>query len=396
MHYIRTDYIDNLFDLTWDGLKSGLQHIQKYLQQKGNVHEDLQVFHIAGTNGKWSTAQMLSQVLWKQFGKKVWLFLSPHLIDISERIQINGQKISYENLNRLIWEIYEETKDFFPFSYFEILTLVAVRYFLDEEVDYAVFEVGLWWTLDSTNIWSSPLATFITSIWMDHMRLLGSSLSQIQWNKMGIMKENVPCYTPIDNKLMHWGAKVKKADLHIITESIATNLPGIHQEQNAALVYYCLDDLGYPEDQLKNGLMQIEHPGRLQYIRHNILVDGAHNLQWIQALKVYIDSNRHKRNDIVTVFGSSKSTEEVIFVADNLIQGNENWLVQPSVYRWLDPELYQDIFSVDNLHIQKNLSVLLNKLVPSLKDDTLLLIYGSLYLVAEAIKMFDNYFWNLE
>jgi dihydrofolate synthase/folylpolyglutamate synthase len=247
--------------------------------------------------------------------------------------------------------------------------------------------VGLWWTWDSTNIWLSPVATFITSIGVDHTRLLGSNLSQIQRNKMGIMKPNVPCYTPVNNKLMYEWARRKKADVRIIQDMVPTSLPWDHQKQNAALVYHCLIELGYDATNIRAGLLEVEHPGRLQYIRSNILLDGAHNLQWIQSLATYIDGLRPQRKKIVTIFGSSKTDNEVAVFATELIKWDENWLVQPSVYRWLDPATYKDIINLHSLHIEKNPQKALKKVLEWLEEDTLIVIYGSLYLIWEVVSL---------
>lgn len=387
---IQDNYVDNLFTLTWEWLKSGLLHIKTYLQWKNNIHEQLHVFHVAWTNGKGSVSQMISQVLRKACNKKVWLFTSPHLVHISERIQINGRPIPNDTLNTLIWKIYEETKDFFSFSYFEILTLVAIEYFLQEEVDYCVWEVWLGGTLDSTNIRSSPVATYITSIGLDHKSLLWPSLAQIQWNKMWIMKSGVPMYTNVNNKLMYEWARRKDAKLCIVEQSMSTSLLWEHQKKNAWLVYQSLVDLWFSNKQVRAWLLQVEHPWRLQYIRPNILLDGAHNVQWLQALGTYIASIRPQWKKIITVFGTSKKSNEVEDFADLLLAWDENYLVQPSVFRWLDPDEYIHKVDITHIVIEKKPEQALKQILDYIDDDTLLLIYWSLYLLGEVYEQIQN------
>jgi len=385
------NYVDNLFSLTGSWLKSGLDHMRTYLQEKWNPHHALKIFHVAGTNWKWSVCHMLSQVLHKQFHKKVWLFTSPHLVHISERIQINSIHIPHDRLNSILKDIYQETKEFWEFSYFEILTLSAIRYFIQEKVEYAIFEVGLWWTLDSTNVRVRPVATYITSIGLDHKRLLWPSLSQIQWNKMGIMKSWVPCYTSVDNGLMCEWARRKNAILHIIQEWVPTSLSGAHQEINAGLVYASLCDLGFDEKKIKKWLLDISHSWRLEYIAPNILVDGAHNKQWLEALGRYISEIRDNRSHIITVFGTSKSLEEVKDFTHICIDWDENILLMPSVWRWLDPKAYSDLIAFDTIVEEWDPKDFVDRLCSTLDNDTLLLVYGSLYLIWELYPVLQKY-----
>lgn len=378
-------YVDNLYALTKWRMKSGLTDVKKYFAEQGNIHKKLEVFHVAGTNGKWSVCQMISQVLYKQCGKKVWLFTSPHLEHITERIQINGEPISSWRMDALLGDLFEQTKDTYNFSFFEMLTICAVIYFIKEEVEYAVFEVGVWWTLDSTNIWESPVATFITSISLDHSKLLWWSLASIQKNKMGIMKPGVPCYTTVDNPLMHKGAKESWAKLVLCAheEGVPTSLVGNHQRSNALLVYKALLDAWFVEQKIRQWLMDVVHPGRCEYVRKNIILDGAHNLAGLQALQDYIDQERFKWRKIITIFGCCKKRKEFALFAHELIQWDLHICVQPSHHRWLDPYEYHEMMFLDNVVIQKNPKRALEEVCATLEDDTLLLIYGSLYLIGE-------------
>ncbi len=397
-------YVDDLLSLTRRWLNTSLNEVKKYLHSKGNPHEALRIFHVTGTNGKWSVCQMLSQLLHKQFGKRVGLFLSPHLVRVNERIQINSKPITDTNFNKYVGKIYEETKGLYDFSFFVILFLASIYYFLDKKVDYVVCEVGLWGTRDATNVWNHPLATFITSVGYDHQRLLGKKLSQIQCNKMWIMKAGVPCYTPVHNDLMRRWATQKKASLRIIADgkvecwykgvykntkkgltNVPTNLPGSHQEQNAALVYHCLRELGYKAEDIKQGLQRIVHMGRCQWLAKNILLDGAHNTSGIEVLSEYVDTVRHRYTKVITLFGSCKTSEEVGEFLSRCIKGNENYLVQPSAHRWLAPAEYKEQMPFPVKVIRKKPYQAYLFLKDKLSQDTLLVVYGSLYLAGEIL-----------
>ncbi len=405
-------YVDDLASLTKRGLNTSLTEVKRYLRKKGNPHHALRVFHITWTNGKGSVCQMLSQVLYKQLDRRVWLFLSPHLIRINERIQVNGKLITDGDFNSYVGKVYEETKDEYDFSFFVIIFLASIYYFLDKKVDFVVCEVGLWGTRDATNVWDHPLAIFITSIGYDHQRLLGPSLSQIQWNKMGIMKPGVCCYTPVDNKLMRRGALIKKASLRIVSvgkiESrtkgkyrstkkahtrIPTNLAWVHQEQNASLVYHCLIELGYNEGKIRKWLQQVVHTGRCQRLASNILLDGAHNASGIKVLSEYIDTVRHRYSKVITLFGSCKTAEEIEQFISQCIDGAENYLVQPTVSRWLDPNAYQQMLTVKTKVIRKSPYRAYRMLIEKLDKKTLLVVYGSLYLAGEILEGVENARW---
>lgn len=189
--------------LTPGGMRDGRDNVLKLMEILGNPQNSLEVFHITGSNGKGSVCQMISQVLWKKLGKKVGLFTSPHFIAINERFQINGKPITDKVLEIYYTKVLELTeKHSIPLSFFEIQVVVMVLYFVDEKVDYAVVEVGLGGTYDGTNIFSHPLACFITSITLEHAHVLGKSRRSVLKNKLGILKKRTHLYTPLKEKLI--------------------------------------------------------------------------------------------------------------------------------------------------------------------------------------------------
>lgn len=171
------------------GYKEGLDNMLKLDEHYGQPHTKFKSIHIAGTNGKGSVSHTIAAHL-QVSGYKVGLYTSPHLVDFSERIRINGQPISEE----YVIDFVEQGKEFFEATgstFFEIATEMAFKYFSDNDVDIAVIEVGLGGRLDSTNI-ITPIISVITNVSADHTKLLGSSLEQIAMEKGGIIKDAVP------------------------------------------------------------------------------------------------------------------------------------------------------------------------------------------------------------
>ncbi|MEI6711301.1 MAG: Mur ligase family protein [bacterium] len=171
-------------------MKTGRDAVIELLSYIGSPQNNLQVFHVTGSNGKGSVCQMISQVLYKQFKKKVGLFTSPHLIDITERFQINGKPISHSKLDTYYKKVINLAKKYIiELSFFEIQVVAMVLYFSDEKVDYVIVEVGLGGLYDGTNIFEHPLACFITSITLEHTHLLGKTRNSVLKNKLGIVKK---------------------------------------------------------------------------------------------------------------------------------------------------------------------------------------------------------------
>ena len=173
------------------GMKLGLENMERLATAFEHPEKKLKFIHIAGTNGKGSTAAFCAQAL-QEAGYRTGLFTSPHLVSITERIQIDGRSISEERLTSLLDEIAEITRlwEQSP-TFFEIMTAVALRYFEAEKVEWVVWETGMGGRLDSTNI-VTPEVTIITQIGFDHQEYLGETLAKISSEKGGIIKKNIP------------------------------------------------------------------------------------------------------------------------------------------------------------------------------------------------------------
>ncbi len=282
-------------------LKPGLDNIINLCNQLGNPQNQLKSIHIAGTNGKGSTANMLSSVL-QEAGYKVGLFTSPHLIDFRERIRVNGAMIpevvvaNFVEVNKIGFEQVDA-------SFFEYSTAMAFWYFEQEKVDVAIIETGLGGRLDSTNI-ILPILSIITSISLDHTYLLGDTVAEIALEKAGIIKQNtavvVAKNTPEVTELIHSIALQKNAPCFLSRDfsfdiSIDNALKGNYQVENTQTVLTAISVLkqqGFVIDNtaiqsgFRNTVKNTQFAGRWQQLgeQPKIIADVAHNedgIKWV-------------------------------------------------------------------------------------------------------------------
>ncbi|MPW26938.1 bifunctional folylpolyglutamate synthase/dihydrofolate synthase [Alkalibaculum sp. M08DMB] len=316
------------------GIKLGLDNIGKLLEYMDNPQDKLKFVHIAGTNGKGSTSNMISNVL-KHSGYKVGLFISPFLEEFTERIQINGTQISKESLGRVTGFVKESIdkmiENGFPHpSEFEVVTAIGFQYFYEERVDIVTLEVGMGGRFDATNIIKKPEIAIITSIALDHMQYLGNTIEEITFEKAGIIKENgdvvlYPQGIKIENQIRQICIdrnavfhtinsdllKIKSTSLsgqelsyaggkNLSAFNFILSLLGKHQVANCITAMSAIElliDKGYSisENSIQNAMATIQFPGRFEVLSLNptIIIDGAHNENGIDSLvntvKTYID-----------------------------------------------------------------------------------------------------------
>jgi dihydrofolate synthase / folylpolyglutamate synthase len=302
-----------LSSLNVDVMRFGLKAISELLSQLGNPQNAYKTILIAGTNGKGSTAAMTASIL-HSAGYKTGLYTSPHLIDVRERITVNGKKISRQDFCQTVNNVRKQINQ--PLTYFEVLTATAFLYFQRQKVDIAVLEVGLGGRLDATNV-CRPLVSIITNISFDHMAYLGNSLTSIAREKAGIIKRNGICITAAKQKKVlqaleiicrhhksrfyHLGKDIKIKTqkngliayhgLYNNLRNLTVPLPGRHQRDNAALALAAMEiieEKGFPANEvsIKKGLKNTHWSARLEVLHNNPLfvLDGAHNLAGISAL----------------------------------------------------------------------------------------------------------------
>jgi len=302
-----------LESLNIDKMRFGLKAITELLSRLGNPQKSYKTITIAGTNGKGSTAAMTSSILLSA-GYKVGLYTSPHLVDVRERIVVNGKKISRKEFNRTIAYVKDKIQQ--PVTYFEFLTAAAFVYFQKQKVDIAVLEVGLGGRLDATNV-CKPLVSVITNIALDHTLYLGNTLDSIAREKAGIIKQKGICITAAKQKkvlevlknvclrrraklyCLNSDIKIKKQKdgflnyqgLYRNLKNLTIPLQGEHQLSNAALALaavelcekngFCVDDAA-----IYAGLKNTHWEARLEVLQNQplFLLDGAHNPAGVDVL----------------------------------------------------------------------------------------------------------------
>ena len=299
--------------------KQTLGTVIYFMKKYNNPEKSLKIIHIAGTNGKGSCVEMISNVL-TCAKYKVGKFISPHLVEYNERICVNNKEITDTELEKLITELMPEVEKYNKehnnnVTLFELEIIMALIYFYRKNCDFVVLETGLGGLYDSTNI-VNPIVSVITSIGYDHMHILGNTLSEIAVQKAGIIKENSnTIFISQDdevNKVIENTCKAKNNTLHLIKEqdisnysydenyqkfdyrnykNVLVNLKGKKQIYNASICLECmqiLKDKGYTisENSIRRGLSTAIHKARFEKLNENptIIYDGAHNKPAMQNL----------------------------------------------------------------------------------------------------------------
>jgi dihydrofolate synthase/folylpolyglutamate synthase len=329
------DTVDWLFDLQFVGIKLGLENIRSLAAFWDNPHLQYPVIHVAGSNGKGSTASFIASAL-QAAGYRTGLYTSPHLVDFSERIRVDGVPMDPARIVVLAQAMRAEIARLNA-TFFEATTVMAFRHFADEKVDVAVVETGLGGRLDATNI-VSPALTVITSISVEHVEFLGDSLASIAVEKAGIIKPGVPCVTPNRDAevlgVLERQCDASGAALHRVPATrslpqvrdldsmecvlpgfdrpVEVGLVGAHQAENAATAVTALRLLarsGFPalrDTGIREGLREVRARsglrGRLERLQRSpeLVVDVGHNPAGIDAmLGCWSQARETKKTDMI-------------------------------------------------------------------------------------------------
>jgi dihydrofolate synthase/folylpolyglutamate synthase len=437
--FTRTDY-EKQSRLRYNVTTFSLERMEKLLSLVANPHKKLATAHIAGSKGKGSTATMLARML-QANGYSVGLYTSPHVVDLHERIEINGKRISDSELTALVNRIYAPVEKMAkthstssgqadPPTFFEIFTTMAFLYFVDKKVDIAVVETGLGGRLDSTNV-LEPAVVGITSISIDHQNLLGKTIDCIAKEKAGVIKKGIPIITVPQEasamKEIKKQALAVKAPLSVTGkdidfsyrfessreygphtriclttptskfEHLRVPLPGEHQAMNCGLAIAMLDSLkagGYKIDDAKAiaGLKDIKMPGRMEIIHTDprILIDGAHNAASIRALIQAI--GQHVPYDsMIVIFGCGQDKdvrgmlEQLQYGADKVIFTRSN--SPKAMYPQDLADMYTEICG-KMCQTAMSLREALRVASAAIGREDLICITGSFYLVGQAKVMY--------
>ncbi|MBL8077174.1 MAG: bifunctional folylpolyglutamate synthase/dihydrofolate synthase [Anaerolineales bacterium] len=388
------------------------------MESLGNPQKKYPIIHVAGTKGKGSVSALCASGL-KFAGYKVGLYTSPHLLDYCERIQIDGEPISHEQLNELIEEIKPHVAKIEKLTTFEITTALAFMAFAKYGVTAAVFEVGLGGRLDATNV-VTPKVSVITSLSYDHTAVLGNTLTLIAGEKAGIIKEGVPVVsspqkdealvvlervareknspltlTGRDVTFEFIGSSLEGQEFHVERSNVQTfNVPllGSHQIENAVTAYTALKASGIPvtDEQIQKGFSQVKWPARFEVVRRDppVIFDSAHNQDSFERLsetletyfpgkKVYLIFGASEDKNIPGMFAALKSKIAKIIVT------------RADHPRALEVEQIQKLAEqagAEHEAIVPVKAALARALDLSSKDGSIVLSAGSMFVTAEVMK----------
>ncbi|OCA69386.1 bifunctional folylpolyglutamate synthase/dihydrofolate synthase [Chryseobacterium artocarpi] len=334
--------------------KPGLDNITKLCAYFGNPQDKIKCIHIGGTNGKGSSSNMLASVL-QEAGYKVGLYNSPHLIDFTERIKVNGKNCNKEFVFDFIQKLKNIPEDIRP-SFFEFTTIMAFEYFYHQKVDFAIIEVGLGGRLDSTNI-INPLVSAITNVQLDHQNILGDTIEEIAMEKAGIIKKNIPIISGDENEVVKNIIKEKAIhenapfiDATLLQTDLSSDLKGNYQKKNIRVVLAIIEELkklqvNIPNEHIENGLLNVHKNtgfiGRwFEFSKDPLTIcDTGHNqagLEYVFSQLNSIDKHKH----IILGFVNDKKIDEVM---ELLPENSEFYFAKPSINRGRHPEDYENL-----------------------------------------------------
>lgn len=364
----------------------GLERIEKILGLLGNPQDKLNCVHVAGTNGKGSVCAIVSTIL-ACSGKVVGLYTSPHIFKYTERIQINGKKISDDDFSRYVFEISNLADvNNIDLTEFEILTAVMFKYFADNNVEVVVLETGLGGRYDATNVIKRNLCSVITHVDFDHTERLGDTLDKIAYEKAGIIKKDCPCIVFEGKEVYYDVANSVAAPLEVIfpvvnTENLA--LKGIYQQENLALALAVIENC-FPEIEdatIQMALRQVKHICRFQYIKDkNLIIDGAHNPNGIIGLRQSLDMyypNQKRR----FIFGCLRNKDYKTMVNSLFENGDEVYFYHYGHSNSCTIEELQTVCQVNSKALTENTVIEFN-------NEVLTIICGSFYMIEELVNRF--------
>ncbi len=362
----------------------GLERIRAILELMGNPQKKIKCVHVAGTNGKGSVCAILSTIL-TEAGYKTGLFTSPHIFKYTERIQIDGKQIDEDVFAEKIFKIQElSEKNNIHLTEFEILTAVMFEYFAENNVDFAVIEVGLGGKYDSTNVIEKPLCSIITTIDLDHTERLGDTIEKIAEEKAGIIKPNCPVVLNASNKGFNVIKSHTVEDQLIIAHEFSLgemSLKGFHQQENLALAVSSLLLL-VPDIKIvtiQNAIKKVVHHGRFEFFADKkLLVDGAHNPNGISILKQNLDIY-FKDYNLRFIFGCLKNKDYPKMVDILFKEGDEIYF---NHFNHANSATYEELSSVCKYPSKEY-----NGNLPEFNGITV--VCGSLYMISEVMKDFN-------
>lgn len=400
--------LDELYGLSVFGIKLGLENIKEILNRLGNPQNRYKTIHIAGTNGKGSTASMIECILLEK-GYKVGKYTSPHIVKFNERIVLNREEISDIDIVKY-YEIVREKMGDLPATFFEVTTAMMFLYFADKGIEYLVLEVGLGGRYDATNV-VMPELSLITSISMDHVSILGNTLYEIAREKAGIIKDGKKAFV-IDNnddvrkavnetkgivefvkEKYDYKISLDKENLYTLIEiedeTYRIPLFGKFQGDNFLLVYSAMKELGIDKETIKNGLLKVKWPGRFEIFSRNplVILDGAHNED--SSLKLIENLESISNKEDVCFLTSILEDKDIGKILKNFSKVSDK-IVYTSLknyHRGLDAkEMYDRDIYFDNKEYYEDMA----EAYKEAKKSKIVVVAGSFYLLCEFRRVIES------
>ena len=409
-------------DLQLFGIKLGLSSTEALLSKLGDPQKQLKAVHIAGSNGKGSTAAFLAHIL-RESGFRVGFYSSPHLIDFRERFLIDWKMPSREKLAKYMVRVREVSDPTEPPTFFEFTTALAFLYFAEEGVDAALIETGLGGRLDATNI-IRPQVSVITTLTLEHTQYLGRTIEEIALEKAGIIKEKTPVIlgrvpAPAEDVIRRTAAE-KGAPLYIYGrdfqaraqgseldyKGLSLNLKGLkmglagpHQSRNAAVALAALEvfSSGPPmaEEAIRKGMAGLSWPGRLQVIGRDPLtiLDGAHNPQACRALALALSEimAEEGKTGLILVMGAMSDKDHQPMIQALGSPAREIVFTRPVYDRSAEPEdLARVAAGMGFAHlVERDLVKALDLARGRAGESDLVVVAGSLFVVGELLERLE-------
>ncbi len=417
-----------IYSLIKFGVKLGLENTRTLLRLAGNPHESYKCIHVAGTNGKGSTSRALQGIL-MALAFRTGLFTSPHMVRFTERIRINEEEISPEDVASLteqLREVISTVPDLRP-TYFEFVTALALRYFQEKAVDWAVVETGMGGRFDATNV-ITPEVSVITTVGLDHRQFLGETIEEIAYEKAGIIKDRRPAVVgPVPEEAgrvilrvaeeRHSPVKLYGRDFFVRVKNqtpegtgfdfYSTSLPGpiedlwvplvgTHLAVNASLAAEAALLLFGPQEEtlraIRTGLRKASLEGRFERVEFSgrrFVLDGAHNGQAIEALiKTLRVFDKNTRPLVVFGAMADKDTDEMLLPL--LEVSRRVILTRPAYERAMEPEellkMAAGLLPEAGARVQlsRNVPEAIEMAIRASSEGEIILVTGSFYVVGEA------------
>lgn len=390
----------------WTKKKNTLEQVRAFLEELGNPDEELQMIHVAGTNGKGSVCADLTSVL-REAGYHAGTFVSPHLVDIRERFLLDGTPVAEEVFERSFQKVLSAvqimtSRGYCHPTFFEFVFLMAMVIFQEQKPDYVILETGLGGRLDTTNVIRRPLGCVITSISLEHTQYLGDSIEKIASEKAGIIKKGIPVVYDANQPeasavICRRAEEMGSAAYGVGRENAygQVDFAAPYQAMNAALAVKLLQVLEIPgvDDQvIQRGLSSVCWKGRMQKIGPGIWLDGAHNpggiQAFIEAVRKISGTDTTGQGGLQLLFAavSDKDYGQMIEMLCRGLPIDRVTVVHLNSDRGLEPAILKELFhknGCSQVETYENVREALDAALRHKGEQDRLFAVGSLYLIGE-------------